>query len=53
MVLFKEKTCLLVEEENMSACRTREHVVLLDKKTGLLVEHEQCVLVEQENMSSC
>ena len=34
----------LVEQEDLSSCRTRGHVFLLNKKT--------CLLVEQEDMSS-
>ncbi len=40
-----DQTCLPVEQEDMSSCRTRRHVFLLNKKT--------CLLVGQEYMSSC
>ena len=43
--LFNKKTCLLVEQEDMSSCWTRRHVYLPNKKT--------CLLVGQEHMSSC
>ena len=35
-----KKTCLLVEQEDMSSCLTRRHVFLLNEKTGLLIEQE-------------
>ena len=38
-----EKTCLLVEQEDMSSCRTRRRVFLFNKKT--------CILVKQGDMS--
>ena len=37
--------CLLVQQEDMSSCLTREHVLLFNRKT--------CLPVEQEDTSSC
>ena len=39
--MFHQETCPRVEQEDMSSCSTRKHVILLGRRT--------CVLVEQEN----
>ena len=41
--LFNKRTCLLVEEEDMSSCSTIRHVFLFNKR--------KCLCVEQEDMS--
>ena len=42
--LFGERTCFLFEQRNITYCRTRLHVFLLDKET--------CVLFSQ-NTQTC
>ena len=68
-VSFRDKLLLSGDTADMSSCSTRRHVLLLHKKTCLLVPQEDmsscstrihvlfnrktCLLAQQEDMSSC
>ena len=44
------KTCLLVQQVDISSRRARRHVLLPNNKTCLLVKQETCLLVKQEDI---
>ena len=48
--LLKKRTCLLVEQENMSSCWTRRHVFLLNKKHVFLLNKKTCLLVKEYHL---
>ena len=46
--LLNEKTCLLVEQEGMSSCGARRHVLLFSRRRHVFLFHkEACLLVQQ------
>ena len=45
VILLNNKTCLLVEQEDMPSCSTGRRVFLFDRKT--------CLLVRQEDLYAC
>ena len=41
------KTCLLVEQDDMSSCSTRSHVFLFNRRRCPLVQKDTCLLVQR------